>query len=643
MRFRQDINALRALAVSLVILYHFRVPGFSGGFVGVDVFFVLSGYLMTGIIAASLESNSFTFRGFYHSRARRIIPALAALCVALLLFGYFYLPTSEYRALIREIKSSLFFYSNIDLAASGGYFDTPPAEHWLLHTWSLSVEWQFYMLYPILLVGIHRLAGPLRLFSCVVFVGVLSYGLSILLTPHFPQHAFYALPSRAFELLAGAAVYLRPLALSNSLRRFFLVLGAVLIVACATILSDQYAWPGYLAGLPVLGTVLVLLAQSDANAFRFAPVRHLGAISYSAYLWHWPMVVVLYFCGLLSSPVWIAAGIAFSLAAASLSFRYVESRFRKSEQPGRSLACYFTVIVIVVAASAGLSSVAKRYPDIRPAILQQGQPNYQSALYEQQCAPNPYGAADCILGRGDVKAILFGDSHAQSHAAAVQINNQGAALEWALGGCPLLLDFTMGDKERQTKCQQFNREKLNILQSSYDRVPVVLFNYYSLYMDSEHRGTFVSAVSGKGGDKLREAYAAQFESIVCDIAKTHPVYLVRPTPKMPFNVYKGSVLQRRLFGTQNDFSIPLSEHLSRNADANFLVDQAANGCGAKVIDPTPLLCPDGKCLGTFRQEPLYFDDNHLVDAGGQLIKGLFAQVFKDHIVGDKRHREATQD
>jgi len=152
---------LRALAVSLVILFHFKVSGFAGGFIGVDVFFVLSGYLMTGIIAPALRNGSFTFCGFYHSRARRILPALLALALALLLFGYFCLPSDEYRALIREIKSSLLFYSNIDLAASGDYFATSPAEHWLLHTWSLSVEWQFYMLYPVLLFGIYKLARGL--------------------------------------------------------------------------------------------------------------------------------------------------------------------------------------------------------------------------------------------------------------------------------------------------------------------------------------------------------------------------------------------------------------------------------------------------------------------------------------------------
>ncbi|WP_226343037.1 SGNH hydrolase domain-containing protein [Pseudomonas aeruginosa] len=268
----------------------------------------------------------------------------------------------------------------------------------------------------------------------------------------------------------------------------------------------------------------------------------------------------------------------------------------------------------------------KRYPNLRSADLEQGQPKYASSLYEQHCTPNSYGAADCILGEGDVKVILFGDSHAQSHAAAVQIHNRGAAVGWALGGCPMLVDFSMRDKERERKCQRFNREKLEILSSNYIGVPVVLFNYYQLYME-HNSGSFVYEVDGRGGSHLRASYEAQFESVVCGIAKTHPVYLVKQTPRMPFSVYKGAALQERLFNTKVDFSIPFSEHLRRTVEANRLIDSVAKNCNVKMIDPAPLLCPNGRCLGTLNHEPLYFDDNHLVDAGNKLIQGVFLQVF----------------
>lgn len=590
-------------------------------------FFVLSGYLMTKAIVPALKSGRFEFCSFYHARAKRIIPALLVLCVVVTLFGYFCLPVDEFRTLGREVKSSLLFYSNFALAASSGYFESPKAEHWLLHTWSLSVEWQFYIVYPVLLLGLYRFLGIRWLFAGVLIAGVLSYIFSVYLTSSFPNHAFYMLPARAFELLAGAAVYLCPVVLRSSLRPVTLLVGAILIIACALLVTESLAWPGYLAGIPVLGTALVIMAACDAKVFQLAPVQYLGNISYSAYLWHWPVVVLLYFCGLLSSLTWTVLGIAFSLMVASLSYRYVECRFRtKSERPGWSLGYYFSITILAVSVSAGVSSVVKRYPNLRSADLEQGQPKYASSLYEQHCTPNSYGAADCILGEGDVKVILFGDSHAQSHAAAVQIHNRGAAVGWALGGCPMLVDFSMRDKERERKCQRFNREKLEILSSNYIGVPVVLFNYYQLYME-HNSGSFVYEVDGRGGSHLRASYEAQFESVVCGIAKTHPVYLVKQTPRMPFSVYKGAALQERLFNTKVDFSIPFSEHLRRTVEANRLIDSVAKNCNVKMIDPAPLLCPNGRCLGTLNHEPLYFDDNHLVDAGNKLIQGVFLQVF----------------
>ncbi|MGX5726432.1 acyltransferase family protein [Metapseudomonas otitidis] len=629
MGFRQDINALRALAVALVVLFHFKVPGFAGGFIGVDVFFVISGYLMTGIIVKGLERRSFSFLEFYQARARRIVPALAALCTLLLLLGYFYLPTDDYRALIREIKSSLLFYSNIELASSSGYFDTPASEHWLLHTWSLSVEWQFYLVFPVFLYGLHRALGQSRLLVGVLVATLLSYVWSIYLTPLSSASAFYLLPSRAFELLAGAVVYLTQKNNPRKGQGLMVIMGTTLILACGTLLDSRYAWPGALALLPVLGTALVIFAATELKGFALAPVRHLGEISYSVYLWHWPVVVLLYFCGLLSSLKWVALGVLVSLLLGHLSYKLIELRFKRATSPAMSLAKYFTVTVMLVAVAASLSSVVKRHPELRPAVLQQGQPKYTSSLYQQQCKQNPYGAADCTLANGDIKVVLFGDSHAQSNAAAVQLNNNGAALGWALGGCPLLLDFEMRDKDRENKCKAFNREKLAILESQLQGTPVVLFNHYALYLDvTKSSSSYVSAVKQSGVWPLKEAYAEQFRDLVCRIAKHHPVYLVKPTPEMPFSVFKSMVLQQRLFGSHHDFSIPLTDHARQSADADYIIEGAAQACNAHVIDPALRLCPNGRCLGTHNGIPLYFDDNHLVDAGNLLMRDLFRTVFE---------------
>lgn len=159
MQFRNSVNALRALAVIAVVLFHFKIDGFNGGFTGVDVFFVISGFLMTGIIFSGLGDGNFSLLGFYASRARRIIPALAVMCAALMVFGFVYLSLDDYRDALRAVKSSLLFSSNFVLAKGGSYFDTPLHENWLLHTWSLAVEWQFYLLYPVILMALFKYLG----------------------------------------------------------------------------------------------------------------------------------------------------------------------------------------------------------------------------------------------------------------------------------------------------------------------------------------------------------------------------------------------------------------------------------------------------------------------------------------------------
>jgi peptidoglycan/LPS O-acetylase OafA/YrhL len=211
MQFRNNINALRAVAVLAVVLFHFKIDGFQGGFTGVDIFFVISGFLMTGIIFSGLQENRFSLLGFYASRANRIIPALFVLCMALMIFGFIYLPIQDYRSLLRTVKSSMLFSSNFLFAGEGSYFDSPVHENWLLHTWSLSLEWQFYILYPVLLMAIFRAFGEQRVRGTLVLLAIASLAASIYFTKTHSVFCFYMLPTRAWELIAGGLAYLFPL------------------------------------------------------------------------------------------------------------------------------------------------------------------------------------------------------------------------------------------------------------------------------------------------------------------------------------------------------------------------------------------------------------------------------------------------
>ena len=201
--FREDINGLRALAVVVVVLYHFGIPGFTGGFIGVDVFFVISGFLMTRIIITSMEKGNFSILSFYIARAKRILPALLFLCFILMILGWFFLPSIEYDNLAIHVISAIYFLSNIKFWREAGYFDVSSHEKWLLHTWSLSVEWQFYLLLPLFIVLFWRYFGAKGVAISLLVAGVCSLLLSSLLVNFSSSAAFYLLPTRGWEMLAG--------------------------------------------------------------------------------------------------------------------------------------------------------------------------------------------------------------------------------------------------------------------------------------------------------------------------------------------------------------------------------------------------------------------------------------------------------
>ena len=204
--FRLDINGLRAWAVTAVVLYHFGIPGFSGGFAGVDVFFVISGFLMAGIVVGGLEKQRFKLFDFYMARARRIVPALLIVVLVVLVVGAVILMPGDFKQMGRHARDSLFFMSNLRYLKESGYFDVASHEKWFLHTWSLSVEWQFYLIYPLILAVVYRFLPQRRLLLALHGIALLaSFSLAVYWVGSKSELAFYLLQARAWELLLGGA------------------------------------------------------------------------------------------------------------------------------------------------------------------------------------------------------------------------------------------------------------------------------------------------------------------------------------------------------------------------------------------------------------------------------------------------------
>lgn len=325
--FRKDINGLRAFAVIAVMLYHFIPEQLPGGFLGVDVFFVISGYLMTQIIVSKLYLHSFSYRQFYVARAKRILPALLVMCSIVLILGWFLLLDNTFARLANEVFHASILVSNIAYYQQAGYFDVSSLQKWLLHTWSLSVEWQFYLLYPIVLAPLYRYLHLNVIKLVILAATVLSFALAVYASSRWPSAAYYLLPTRAWEMLAGALIILYPWRGAAKFTKGYFYLSLItLVFACFAMNSNLY-WPGIYTAIVVLSTYLFLQCQVT-SILKWQPLQYIGSWSYSIYLWHWPIVVWIHKYYANDNYVIIATGLLLSIALGFISYQLIETRLR---------------------------------------------------------------------------------------------------------------------------------------------------------------------------------------------------------------------------------------------------------------------------------------------------------------------------
>lgn len=368
-KFRKDINGLRALAVIAVVLYHFNTPLFTGGFSGVDIFFVISGFLMTGIICSRLDTGNFSFFEFYLDRSKRIVPALS--CVSLLVFVgcWFFLTPTDFETLGRHIYSSLLFISNIIYFQEINYFDASASQKWLLHTWSLSVEWQFYILLPLLIYVIYKYNSKI-LKPILICIFTLSFLWSIyLVKSNNSSEAFYLLPSRAWEMILGGLVYLNKGGINQKYRAFLHYLSVLVMVFSMVYLDKSDQWPGLLSLIPVSAAALYIAASHDSWLFENSVAQFIGKISYSVYLFHWPIIVALNYFGL-NEPLMRFFGVLLSFSLGAVSFYLIEipsKNFinRLGTKIYKEIASVLLIIIIPFTVSAYASQnggFASRFP-----------------------------------------------------------------------------------------------------------------------------------------------------------------------------------------------------------------------------------------------------------------------------------------
>lgn len=652
--FRSDINGLRAWAVVAVVLYHFGVPGIRGGFVGVDVFFVISGFLMTGIIVNSLdqssEGKSFSLLGFYLARARRIVPALAVLCAVLLVLGWFFLPPPDYRQLGQDAATALAFLSNFKFWREAGYFDVASHEKWLLHTWSLSAEWQFYLILPLVLRSLWRLWPSRRVVTACILVGFFaSFAFSIYLTSREPGAAFYLLPTRAWEMLAGSLVFMNAdrLRLGALPRRVMELAGFILILFAIGVIEPGGAqWPGWRAWLPVSGAALVLTAARSGSLWTGTPIAQwLGSASYSIYLWHWPVVVALAYVDLLDEPSVVAVGLLAALLLGHVSYRWVEQPSRQRLTAWswkRNVAALVGLVTMgTVAGNSSYLMNGKIGQNNQRVEVIFAEANNKNPRFGECHQIPPKKVPECTYGGPKLGAIVIGDSHAASLVRSVEksLPTQQHVLDWTYNSCTTLLDIHFIDPKLGNYCGQFVRQAVDKSKILAD-APLLIMNRTSTYLygpnDFGREAEFgkVAIYFDKPYEKLEPEFLNQWRKVListaCEFAKTRPVYMMRPIPELRSDVPR-TMGRAALRGRYKRVSISLEEYHERHDLAWEAQDAARAQCGIHILDPLPYLCSNGRCWGDKDGMPLYYDDDHLNERGAALLRPLFETMFKEQV------------
>jgi peptidoglycan/LPS O-acetylase OafA/YrhL len=642
MKFRKDINGLRAIALIAVVLFHFNSSWMPGGFAGVDVFFVISGFLMTGIIFRGLEKQSFSILKFYVARANRIIPALAVLCLFLLVFGWFYLTPLDYRALGKHVASSMAFMSNVIYWMESGYFEAGSHEKWLLHTWSLSVEWQFYIIYPLVLVAMRRFMSIEAMKVTVLAGTVFGFIFCVIVTSIKPNPAFFLLPTRAWEMMVGGVAYLYPFALKEKRKKLVECLGLFLIIGSYFLITKDYPWPGYLAIFPVLGSFLILQAhRNDSFITTNIVFQKIGAWSYSIYLWHWPLVVAIYYFSL--NDAYVYAGVVLSVLLGFISNTYIESIKLRNNFAGwlDSLKCKPILLSVLIFIVGSMVFITNGFEYHYPNVI---------VLAEKEAKnKNPYkclgtNRLPCFIGNNqNIKAIIVGDSHADSLTTAVSHSfnlSQDGIIALTKSACPFVLNIRL--IKSGIDCYQENIWRMEYLSSHYYGVPVFWVSRTGAYLYGKTDPQRIESIKDtqpliyftKKYSKATEILHAEFENnlnlTVSDLLVNHPVYLVQPTPEMRRNVPK--TLARNIFnGTNNDdLSIDYNLYLQRNKHVRRLISRTAVKNGVQVLDPVPYLCFDGRCMAQFKGRPIYYDGDHMSEYGNKLLVPMFQSALENH-------------
>ena len=623
MQYRADIDGLRAVAILPVLLYHAGVPPFTGGYIGVDVFFVISGYLITRLLMADMAAGTFSIAAFYERRIRRIFPALFTVLAATLAAGYVISMPGDLTEIGKSTVAATLFFSNFHFWLTSGYFDAPHSGMPLLHTWSLAVEEQFYIVFPLLLVLTARFARG-RYIMVLTPILLLSLGLSVAAV-HYgtaggfaASAAFYLLPTRAWELLLGAILAIgatRPL-ISARLNDVVAAVGTALIAVPVFAFTSQTPFPGTEALYPCIGAALLLYSAPHGpwatRMLAHPAMVFIGKISYSLYLWHWPLIVfATYWNGHALSALQTVVVLAVTFGLSALTWRFIEQPCRRTKLvnhtalfsiAGGTMAM-FVCMGIALIATHGLP---QRLPDKVRAIAAYAEYDTALVFRSGQCflendgdTLQNFDNTTCLkLSPDKANVLLLGDSHAAHlwyglYGAFPTLN----IMQATASGCRPLLDFNTF--KAKPRCQELMGYMLG------------------QWLPANPVDAVVIAARWVPDD-----VTALKQTIAFLRTRVRAVYVVGPAPEYAMAV--PSLLARAMM--HNDSLLLQRSLRTEPKTLDKTLRAALADTGAVYLSPYQALCPppNGMCMAaTSTGMPLQFDYGHFTAEGSAHIAAVW--------------------
>lgn len=647
-RYRSDIDGLRAIAILLVVLFHSGVSLFSGGFIGVDVFFVISGFLIGGIINKEVTGRYFSYSNFYTRRIKRIAPALIVMLLICSVFSYFYLSPDELKDFSKYVIATLLSVPNIALWHGVDYFSSSSELNPLLMTWSLGVEEQFYIFLPIIFTLCFT--RKIDLFKITVLVTLLSFMLCITLSYIMPLPSFYLLPTRAWEMGVGVLLSLKykELAFSrivhNNKNKLFFV-GMACIFVPAITFNDDTVFPGYLASFPVIGAALIILSEGRVSNIFLSnrPMVFIGLISYSWYLWHWPLLSFSRIAYNEQLPGY--KGIIISCASliiAYLSYRFVELPFRKRELfSNQKIICGYLFIICIMIFPMSMFFVSGGMPNRVNNVVLVTENNRHNSISDRCLVadtdelPN---FSECIPDTNNDAVALLGDSHAAALRAGVNHFaelNKFSVYQLTKSSCPNIIDtprFIGKNPEHATLCNNFNKKVMDLVLNNKKIKFVILSAFWDAGIDKLNGSNGYHSFSGdRSMDNMAAFNLGLRETIKILRENGKQIILVKDVPMFKFDVVKEVLINniplRSFVGDVliashdiNGYSKRIEE---KNSNVDLVIDNISS-TGVRIIDPSDSLCEKVGCQYMIRNNAIYYDRQHLNSLGGvQALKDIY--------------------